>query len=210
MLNRRRATRHWRGFTLIELLVTVSLVAILLRLAVPSFSTWIANNRVRTVADALQNGLRTATAEALRRNRQVAFTLTNQEPSNTSAAAANGNNWAVHSLPALQSETGPVLVRSGSFGNSAGGTTISGPAALCINSAGRVVENNATGVPNATCSATPSQNCAAGTTGLTSLAACYLIAAPGSDRTLQVTVGLSGQVRMCDPKRSQTTSPDGC
>jgi type IV fimbrial biogenesis protein FimT len=199
-----------RGVTLIELLVTIALVAILMRLAIPSFSAWIANNKVRTVADALQNGLRTASSEALRRNRQVTFTLTNQEPSDTSTAAANGRNWAVHRLPALTSENGPVLIKSGSFGSSTSGAAIAGPAAICINSAGRVVANNATGVPNAVCSAAASQNCAAGTSGMASLAACYQVTAPGSDRTLQVTVGFSGQVRMCDPKRSLASSPDGC
>ena len=65
--------RH--GFTLVELMVTISLLAILLALAAPSFSTWIRNAQVRTVSDSLQNGIRLAQAEAIRRHRQVVFFL---------------------------------------------------------------------------------------------------------------------------------------
>jgi hypothetical protein len=50
---------------------------LLLGLAAPSFSQWTRNAQVRTVTDALQSGARLAQAEAVRRNRQVVFFLTN-------------------------------------------------------------------------------------------------------------------------------------
>ncbi|EWS54273.1 MULTISPECIES: prepilin-type N-terminal cleavage/methylation domain-containing protein, partial [unclassified Methylibium] len=61
------------GFTLVELMVTITLLAILLALAVPSFTLWINNTRVRSTAQVLQDGLRQAQAEAVRRNRTVSF-----------------------------------------------------------------------------------------------------------------------------------------
>ena len=76
---RRRQCRQ-RGMTIVELMVTISILALLLFLAAPDFRTWILNTRVRSVAEALQNGVRQAQAEAVRRNRTVVFFLTNAEP----------------------------------------------------------------------------------------------------------------------------------
>ena len=52
--------RGARGFTLIEMMVTVVLLSILMALAFPAMNGWIRNSRIRTVADALQNGIRLA------------------------------------------------------------------------------------------------------------------------------------------------------
>ena len=54
-------------------------MALLVGLAMPSMSTWIRNSRLRAASDSLQDGLRLAQAEALRRSRQVVFSLTNDE-----------------------------------------------------------------------------------------------------------------------------------
>ena len=76
----RRGRDPGRGFTLIELLTTLSVLAVLIQLSLPSFTIWISNTRVRTVADTLQNGVRLAQAEAVRRNRQVVLSFTNGTP----------------------------------------------------------------------------------------------------------------------------------
>jgi len=70
------ATRHrLHGFTLIELMIAIAVLAILLAVGVPSFQTWMLNTRIRTTADAMQNGLQLARAEAVRRNERVRFVL---------------------------------------------------------------------------------------------------------------------------------------
>jgi type IV fimbrial biogenesis protein FimT len=60
-----------RGFTLVELLVTTSIAAILLTLAVPSFSTLILNQQVRVSAGDLQTTLFYARSEAIKRAADV-------------------------------------------------------------------------------------------------------------------------------------------
>lgn len=59
------------GFTLIELMVTVAVVAVLVSLAMPSFTTVINNNRLTSQANELVSALQTARSEAVRRNASV-------------------------------------------------------------------------------------------------------------------------------------------
>lgn len=64
-----------RGVTLIELIIGIVIVGITLALAMPSYSTWIQNTRLRNGAESVLNGLQLARAEAVRRNADVQFTL---------------------------------------------------------------------------------------------------------------------------------------
>ena len=191
-----RMTREG-GFTLIELMVTIALMSILTMLAMPSFSTWIANNKVRTVSDSLQNGVRFAQAEALRRSRPMVFSLTNSAAPQTSLTAVdNGSNWSIN-VSKSSLDAANVFVQAGVLPDVASGVQITGHAAICFNAMGRLAANTDTGVSGASCN-----------TG--SSVFTYDIAATGSDRPLRVLVGLGGQVRMCDPARKLADSPDGC
>jgi type IV fimbrial biogenesis protein FimT len=192
---RARRDRAMSGFTLIELMVTVTMLGILLTLAGPSFGTWISNTRVRTVSDTLQNGVRLAQAEAVRRNRTVAFFLTNAEPSTAATAVANGSNWGIRTLPLLTEDPAATaderFVRGGALADVAAGVTITGPIALCFNAAGRQIANAGEG-------------CAVGN-------ARYTVARSGSDRPLRLDVSIGGRVRMCDPAKTlSATNPEGC
>jgi type IV fimbrial biogenesis protein FimT len=192
-----RSPRH--GFSLIELMITITLAALLLSLAAPSFVTWVRNSQVRTVADSLQNGLRIAQTEAVRRQRQVVFFLTDNAACNTTnTATANGRFWIVRTAPLLDGETAEV-VQCGVLADVAAGTTIAGPTVLCFSSTGRQVPNSAPDVGGATCTLDAS--------GLSR----YDVARAGSNRTLRVLVALGGQTRLCDPARTLSdTQPDGC
>ena len=187
---RRRTAAIQRGLTLIELIVAMALSVILLFLAAPSFTTWINNTRVRTVAEVLQNGVRFAQAEAIRRNRSVVFFLTNAEPSLAAAPVANGRNWGASTLPLVPADV-PVFVKGGALSDVAAGVTINGPAAICFNPAGQQVTIAA-------------QGCAAA-------AATYNVARPQADRNMRIVVSLGGRVRMCDPNKVlSATVPEGC
>lgn len=198
------AARGRRGFTLIELVVTITLLGILVALSLPTFTAWIRNSQVRTVAEALQNGVRTAQAEAVRRNRQVVLSFTNATPAPPTAApwavAAGGKNWWAQTV-AQFGETAE-FARAGSLADVASGVGITAtPAAtaICFNSNGRLVANAAPGVPGASCDAPVAL-------------LRFDISQTSADRPLRVTVAAGGQVRICDPNRPtlSSTSPDGC
>jgi type IV fimbrial biogenesis protein FimT len=199
----RRGVTHEPGFTLIEVSITLAVFAILVALGVPAMNQWISNVKVRSAADALQNGLRMAQAESLRRSRQVVFSLTNSPtPQNSLTAVANGNYWSINTIPSMTDGTeGSQFIESGTLTTTTAGVTITGPAAICFNSMGRLVANGATGIVGANCAlpggAPPVQS--------------YQITLSSADRPLRVDVALGGQIHMCDPAKTlSSTSPDGC
>ncbi len=65
-----------RGVTLIELLVAMTLGFILIMLAVPAYNTWTADAEVANAASSVADGLRSASAEAIKQNTAVEFQLT--------------------------------------------------------------------------------------------------------------------------------------
>jgi type IV fimbrial biogenesis protein FimT len=200
MLSKRTST----GFTLLELVVTMVVAAILMVLGIPVFSKWIHDEEIRSTAEAMQNALRLAQTESLNRNRQVVFALTNATPALGAVPSMNGSNWYAQVLPIVPSEASlPAYIASaylqgGSVANSANGTTINGPSAICFNSLGRLA--NSTMTVNGT-----AYNCT------TANSMTYIIDNPNGDRPLHVTVSLGGQVRMCDPAFTLSSNyPQGC
>jgi type IV fimbrial biogenesis protein FimT len=106
------ADARWRafghGFSLVELMVTVAVLSLLMVLAVPSFTEWIQNSRIRTAAESVQNGVQLARAEAVRRNARVEFAL-----------VGTGGGWVVR----FAGGGATIQARSGSEG--AGGVVLS-------------------------------------------------------------------------------------
>lgn len=193
------------GFTLIEMVVAMGIFGILVVAAVPVMRTWVCNNKVRAVSDALQNGLRLAQSESLRRSRQVVFSLTNSTTPGSLGftAVANGSYWSIYTVPSITGET-PAPIDTGVLSNSAN-VSINGPAAICFNSVGRLVTNTGAGVTAVTNGPTCAQP-----TG-TPPRAVYAVTLNGADRLLQVEVSLGGQVHMCITGQTLSSSnPEGC
>jgi prepilin-type N-terminal cleavage/methylation domain-containing protein len=66
-----RAPRSRKGFTLIELMVAIAILAILVTMAAPSFSSFIDKYRVKRAADTLSAFLINTKSEAIKRNTRV-------------------------------------------------------------------------------------------------------------------------------------------
>ncbi len=196
---------------MIEMAVTMTVFAILVLLGVPSMTAWIRNNKVRTVTDSLQTGLRLAQTESLRRSRQVVFSLTNSTTPTVIPlpAVANGVSWAIYTVPSMTdgSEV-PTFIQSGVLSNASANVTVNsnGVAAVCFNAVGRLVANAGANV----IAVTGGANCAQPTVGVPPVQQ-FNITTPGADRPLQVNLGLGGQIHMCDPNVTLSNShPEGC
>jgi type IV fimbrial biogenesis protein FimT len=208
--------REQRGFTLLELVVTITLLSLLVALSFPSFTTWVRNSQVRTAAEALQSGLRTAQGEALRRNRRVVMFFTNDDPAKNFDVAihpatdavpvSTGKNWALQTAPDTWGEA--LYITGGALADVSSSVAFSGgPTALCFNSNGRLVDAAA----GASGTAITGLGAVACTAEVTTINVGQSPARAG-DRNLRVIVQLGGQIRMCDPNRPTLSSstPDGC
>ena len=180
-------------------MVTVSLTAILFALAVPSFKSWISNAQIRSASDAIQNGVRLAQAEAVRRSRQVVLFRTDASTCGaTLTAASAGKFWALRTVALVDGQ--PVdVVQCGTLISAQSNVAVSGPVALCFNSGGRQAANATPGIGGSACELD-----ATGTN-------VFDITSSSADRPLRVLVSLGGGVQMCDPAKTLSAStPDGC
>jgi type IV fimbrial biogenesis protein FimT len=194
-----------RGFSLIELLVAIALGSLLMALAMPNFTTWVNNARVRSVADALQAGLRTSQAEAQRRAHTVVFfRTTSKSCDTTSVANASGQAWQIRTVPnALMSNDVAEAVRCGVLTDVSSGVSLSGPATVCFSGDGRQTAS--------TDPAAVGIDCTLDAQGRPSTFDVTTSSATAETRPLRILVTLGGAVRMCDPKKTLSTStPDGC
>ena len=187
-----------RGFSLVELLVGMAIFGVLMALALPSYSGWIRNAKIRTTAESVQNGLQLAKAEAVRRNTVARFQLIDLVDNSCDLNSA-GPHWVV-SLDSVVGKCGsaasdttdPRIVQlrgsaEGSDNNTVLAAALAGggaaQSALVFNGMGRL-----TPTPSGSINIDVS-NPAAG--------AC--LADNGKVRCLRVVITVGGQIRMCDP-----------
>jgi type IV fimbrial biogenesis protein FimT len=90
-----------RGFTLTELMITVTILAILLGIGVPSFVDFIRDNRVSTEVNHLATALNFARSEAVRRGVPVSISACSVSPEGSPDSCEGGGvsfaqGWCVH------------------------------------------------------------------------------------------------------------------
>ncbi len=176
------------GFTLIEVMIAVTIIAILAAIAMPNYTAWVANTKVRTATESINAGLQKARVEAIRRNVRVQFQLT----------TAGTSAWRVSCVVATECAdltAGVVEERGNGDGSTAQITVAATPA-----SATTIVFNNLGQVLNTT--TTP----AAATAPFTQLEFTNSTLSTSDKRDLRVTIGAGGISRTCDPYSGLSTS----
>lgn len=210
-------TRYlWQqGVSLVEIMIGLAIVALLLSAGVPSFATFMQNSRIRNGAEAIQNGLNLARAEAVRRNTSVRFALGAATswtveceiavadtavdtdtlpdcPGSSPAATTPSNIQARSAAEGAANITVTATQIEAATGGEAAAPVFTG--SLTFNGLGRAITlppgNNATfDITNPV-----GGNCAAD---------------DGPMRCLRIVVTPGGQIRMCDPKLTGT-DPRAC
>lgn len=185
-----------------ELMVGLVILAILLSAGLPSFALWIQNTQTRTGAESVLNGLQLARTEAVTRNANIRFDLTN----------AGGNvDWTVGCVIAVGDLNGDGLNDCPATIQSRSGTEGSTNARVGISTAAPGVYATAiasgTGLP-------------AGVTfnflgRVANIGADITrIDVTNSTRTdarrMVIVIGSGGTIRMCDPALALANNPQGC
>lgn len=182
-----------RGFSLIELMIAVVIFALLILLAGPMYSDFIANSRIRNAGEALLNGVRQTQAEAVRRNTPAWFVL---DPAvnplgykvyalNPDDGANDDGSDAAHPWPV----TPFVFADQGAANVSVEGGGLS---TVTFDGLGRIIAN-----ADATASLTR--------INITSTA----VSNPRPLRVVITALGGSGGTKLCDPAMA-STDPAGC
>lgn len=210
----RRAPRRAAGVSLIELMLALAILAILLTIGVPAFTTTLQNYQIRTAAEATISGLQLARNEALRRNASVRFQLTSSVDAGCNLSAS-GTSWVVsRNDPTAACDTAPVIdflepndlalpqvisARNGQEGtpNVTFSATSGGAAATTVvftplgrTATGAIDTINLANPAGGTCAHTDPTN--------------------GKMRCLRVRIGGGGQVKLCDPSIGDATDPRSC
>lgn len=180
------------GFTLIEMLIVIAIIAITTALGIPSYRTFIHNTQIRNASESIQNGLQKARAEAVKRNTNIEFVLGTSTP------------WKIQ-LPgntALCPNYGPTLLECSTTEGAKNVTFAvlpAGATTITFNNLGTV------GAP-------PNQpNNANGSAPLTQIDIDSTVLTAAESRNLRVTIGVAGNIRMCDPDPGlSATDPRKC
>lgn len=196
-----------RGFTIIEAMVVVAVLAVLATMAGPGLGVWMDNVRIRGTSEAIQQGIQTARAEAIRRNQPVTFWLVShnasQQLDNTCNLDSNSGSWVVSidspsklCATAISTTSAPRLVAKRAMADSGTSVTVTA-----------VQSDGATEATSITFNGFGRVNSA--DTAISEID----IKGPSADtpyKNLRIQVSSAGQIRACEPGITTTGDPRKC
>lgn len=193
-------SRRPRGVTLIELVIAIAIFGILMMLAVPAFTTFLQNTKVKNAAETTMHGLNLARAEAVRRNATVRFQFVSDLTNGCALSTATGN-WVVSvsdptgacgAAPGGAAAPQIVQVKSGREGTENVSMTTVGGSSVVFTGLGRV---SGAGITRMDFSYPSGGTCED---------------AGGTIRCMQIRVSTGGSAKLCDPKVTDPTDPRIC
>lgn len=163
-----------RGFSLVEMLIVIAIIAIATTLGLPSYRAWVHNTQIRNAAESIQNGMQKARGEAVKRNANIECVLGTNPP------------WIIK-VADVGGVVGAEIERASNEGakNATATATPAGATTITFSNLGTVVANaDVAGVIPPT---------------LTQVDLDSSVLSAADSRNLRVTIGVAGNVRMCDP-----------
>lgn len=196
-----------KGFTLVELAIGMALLAIILGVGLPSFSLWIQNTQIRTAAESVLNGLQLARAEAVSRNANVRFQLTDTQGSIA---------WTVGCVTPVGDTNGdgmddcPAIIQSRAnnegSANARTGISTAANAAASVNTPLTSGAGLPAGVTFTFLGRVPTANAGTDITRVDVISAKTI----AGSRRMTILIGAGGTTRMCDPAVALAVNPQGC
>jgi type IV fimbrial biogenesis protein FimT len=198
-----RPARREQGFNLIELMIGIAIFATLMMLAIPTFTVFLGNQRIKNAAETTIAGINIARAEAVRRNAPVRFQFVSDLTASCTLSST-AMSWVVSiSDPTAACNSAPggsvapqiIQAKSAAEGTENINLAATGGSTLIFNGLGRVSGAGITQLvfsnPNiGTCEHQDSTS--------------------GTMRCMQITIGTSGSAKICDPKVTDATDPRVC
>ncbi len=165
--------------------MVVAIVGILSAFSMPAFNAWVAESQVKAASEQYMSGIRLAQAEAVKSGQRVQFFLTNVTPVAGVATNIAGKNWGVQSLEIVNPNQVDALLQSGVLeGQYPLVSMVANTAVLTFNSIGRITNIGKN--------------------------AQFDVSHPQSTDRLRINVSTTGAMRLCNPDKSRSSSPDGC
>lgn len=189
-----------QGFNLIELMIGIAIFATLMMLAIPTFTVFLANQKIKNAAETTIAGINIARAEAVRRNATVRFQFVSNLTSGCALSATSLAWVASISDPTGACDAPPgggniIQAKSASDGTDNIAMTVTGGSTLTFNGLGRVSGAGITQVMFTS----------------PTIGVCeHVDATNGTMRCMQITISTSGSAKICDPKVTDATDPRIC
>lgn len=198
--------RPHNGFSLVELIIGMAILAMLMALGMPQYANFIANSRLRATAEGISNGLNTARAEAVKRNARAELVFIDEEPIealvNALTPVVNGPNWVVRGWVPETNSFDYIDGKIGAEGSGGSGVAVEVTTVTSGIYDGTIAFTGFGALNSAQAITFEVRFPTAGT--------CDTTAIPGPMRCLNVTVSAGGQVRICDPKITDTKDTRAC